>query len=120
MAIDPSIVAMIGAAVGAGGAVTAQVTSAIFSGRSESRKLKWNREEAQAARFADIRLQLFTEILTDAQDVVKKLPDQYTAKAAKADFEDTFTGWLHIHTQHMAKAILIAPAVRKPPRTPRS
>jgi hypothetical protein len=114
MAIDPSAAALIGAAVGAGGAIIAQVASVIFTGRSESRKFKWDREEAQAARFADIRLQLFTQILTDVQDVVKKLSDQYVSEESETDLDDTFHEWLHIHAQHMAKVSLIAPAVHKP------
>jgi predicted ribosomally synthesized peptide with SipW-like signal peptide len=111
MAIDPPVAAMIGAAVGAGGAIIAQVTTAVFTDRRESRKLEWDRKEAQAARFADTRLQLFTDILADTRAVMKKLADQYKSDAMKVDLDNTYYEWLRIHARYIAQASLIAPAV---------
>lgn len=61
---------LIGAGLGAGGAVLAQIVAQVFSARSEGRRLAWEREqvthardEAEGRKFGERRLELFVDLL---------------------------------------------------------
>ncbi|MGW7684883.1 hypothetical protein ACWGID_29355 [Kribbella sp. NPDC054772] len=60
--MDATVVALIGAGIGAAGAVAGQVVAAVFTGRRESKKLEWEKQQAierrqseQKARFLDTK-----------------------------------------------------------------
>lgn len=64
---------VIGAAIGAGGAVIAQVASAVFTARRESTRLKWEQQRQarewklrEAERFIDTKRELYSNFLGQA------------------------------------------------------
>jgi len=70
--MDATIVGIIGAGIGAAGAVAAQVVSQIFTGRRDSRKLTWE----QSRQFIDIRRAIYvryTALMMRRHDAHQKL-----------------------------------------------
>ena len=70
MATD-ALPVIIGAAIGAGGAVIAQVTSAVFTARRETERLKWERERQardwklrKSERFMSLKQELYSRYLS--------------------------------------------------------
>jgi hypothetical protein len=68
---------IIGAAIGAGGAVLAQITASVFSGRRDTRRLRWEQETKRrdwemhsAERFLDLKRELYSDYLAQANEFV--------------------------------------------------
>ena len=68
---------VIGAAIGAGGAVLAQVVTSVFTGRRETQRLEWERgrqdrewEIRRAERFLDLKRELYSDFLAQAGEFV--------------------------------------------------
>ena len=71
MAASDAVPVIIGAAIGAGGAVIAQVTSAVFTARREAARLKWEKERQgrewklrEAERFMSIKQELYSRYIS--------------------------------------------------------
>ncbi len=67
MAASDAVPVIVGAAIGAGGAVIAQITSAVFTSRRERRQLDWNKERQarewkmrEDERFLSLKQELYT------------------------------------------------------------
>ncbi|MBB3044514.1 hypothetical protein [Nocardioides soli] len=82
MALSEAGAAIIGAALGAGGAVTAQVIGSFFTLRKDRERFEWEREQADAAReaarksrFADEKRSLYDDVVTDIDLTFEALVD---------------------------------------------
>jgi hypothetical protein len=74
MAASDAVPVIVGAAIGAGGAVIAQITAAVFTARRERRQLDWDKERQarewkmrEDERFLSLKQDLYTSysVLTD-------------------------------------------------------
>ena len=77
MAASDAVPVLIGAAIGAGGAVLAQITAQVFSGRRDTRRLGWEQDRQdreweirRAERFLDLKRELYSAYLTQADEFV--------------------------------------------------
>ena len=68
MAISDTVAVLIGAVIGAGGAVLAQITASIFSGRHDTKRLEWEQakearewDRRRAERFLDLKRELYSD-----------------------------------------------------------
>lgn len=73
--MDQTITALLGASIGAGGAVAAQVVSAIFVARREKGRLEWEKQQTTESR-SIARSQLFIDEKRSAFVRVLTLSDQ--------------------------------------------
>jgi hypothetical protein len=71
MATSDALPVIIGAAIGAGGAVIAQITSAVFTSRRETARLTWEKERQahewklrEAERFMSIKQELYSRYIS--------------------------------------------------------
>lgn len=79
--MDKDWIPVVSGAVGAGGAVLAQITAAIFTGRRETKAGKARRAEARASAFADQKRDLFLKTLK----VLDQELEDYDAHSAKVE-----------------------------------
>lgn len=115
MAISQVSAGLIGAGLGAGGAVLAQVVAQLFSARSESRRFNWERDQAAKARedaegqkFSDRRLDLFVvllELIRQTEDAMRQGKDQ--AGSPRRHFEE----WRTAVAPTLAELQIVAPKV---------
>ena len=106
VAQEAIVLALGGAGIGAGGAVLAQIVAAIFTGRRESRRLRWDQEQVfrdekreafvSFLRLIELRSGLFGDAVYGAEEdvasAVKKIGttkddwwDEFVAKSAEFD-----------------------------------
>jgi hypothetical protein len=81
---------IIGAAIGAGGAVLAQITASVFLGRTDTKRLRWERQRQlqdwdirRAERFLDLKRQLYSEFALIAQEFLSYINVRDPAAAAR-------------------------------------
>jgi hypothetical protein len=77
VATSDAVPVIIGAAIGASGAVLAQITVSIFNGRRESRRLRWEKDRQErewelrrAERFLDLKRELYSDFIAHADEAV--------------------------------------------------
>lgn len=75
MAASDAVPVIIGAAIGAGGAVLAQITAQVFSGRRDARRLQWEQDRQErewddhrGERFLDLKRELYSDYLAHAEE----------------------------------------------------
>ena len=78
--MDPALVALLAAALGAGGAVAAQVIGGYFTARHETKRLAWEQQraaeqdqQAQAKRFFDVKREKYATFLLVVRDTLAAL-----------------------------------------------
>lgn len=93
--MDQAVVGLIGAAIGAAGAVGAQAVGSVFTQRATNARFAWEKEQAEhreqaerAARFLDVKRDMFSRFLAaHSMDVIVELNNQsrraMTAKALR-------------------------------------
>jgi hypothetical protein len=82
--MDQATAAILGALIGATGAVLGQIVAALFTARREAKRLSWEQESARLkladellSRFTDIRRTLFGEYLSEASLAYDKAKEWY-------------------------------------------
>jgi hypothetical protein len=85
MAIGETAAALIGAGIGAGGAVLAQVTASIFSGRRDTKRFLWDQDkdlraekERQNVRFLELKHELYSEFSSQTAELAEYLLNRKT------------------------------------------
>jgi hypothetical protein len=105
MASSDTVAALIGAAIGASGAVAAQIVSSWFTARREAWRLQWEREQQvrrdparvfdqrrdderrTSERFLDIKRELYSRFLTLCSSITREF-DTYAWGETKSFRED--------------------------------
>lgn len=125
LGVDQATVGLLGAAIGAGGAVTAQIIAAGFTQRSTSKRFAWEQEQAarheaqqRADRHADIKRRLCAAFLTSHRELIDEpIWDVYGgSQGASIDHLQEYvdTEWLPEIPRLEQEILLIASTLRRP------
>lgn len=115
MAVSAAAVGLIGAGLGAAGAVLAQVVAQVASERRDSRRFVWEREqaalaksEAQSSKFSERRLGLFVDLLQLVRQTENAMRD---GKDIRGEPRRRFDEWRTSVAPTLAEAQILAPSV---------
>jgi type II secretory pathway component PulJ len=124
MALSDAEVALIGAGIGAGGAVLTQIISSIVTGRRDARRFEWERDQAEKARSAEqARLHLeskrqacaqFLRLCSQRNDLLNRAWASYEPgqSEARARAEEESVSWWADVAELREELLLFDPGLR--------
>lgn len=125
MALDTASVALISAAVGASGAVLAQIVSSAFSARRDSSRLSWEQQRAsaddlnrRAEALVDIKRLVFVRLLTMARTRFDLIAEIHYMTGSEKDqvlqkFDSSKHEWWERWEETIAEATLLEPGLEE-------
>ena len=112
--MDATTAGVLGAAIGASGAVVAQIVSASFTARRETKKHKADRLEAVNARFFPARLDTCSKFLEEIIYLQARMDGVQTGKEEQTELDTAWEERLPVIASHRTRLLILAPNVVRP------